>query len=199
MTDALSLLAATHGLEDRTGTSPDGLSERYVYSPEMDYRYAFGRWWGQPDLATTDVWVLLNPATGDTEMRRRPTLERCISRSRAAGSTGLLILNLFAFRHTKPTELSTVLDPVGPANDEALRVLTSAAPRTIAAWGGSGGALGSSRSRQVRSLLVRPLCLGTTRFGEPRHPLYVPVGTALTPWTMPPEREAWSPDITGQG
>jgi hypothetical protein len=68
----------------------------------MMFRYAFGRWWGNTDLATTAIWVLLNPATGDTEQRHRPTLERCISRSRAAGHTGLVIVNLFAFRDTNP-------------------------------------------------------------------------------------------------
>ena len=74
MDDAFAALAARHGLEDRAGTSPDGLLERYLYSPDMTYRCAFGRWWDEPDLATSDVWVLLNPATGDTEQRRRPTL-----------------------------------------------------------------------------------------------------------------------------
>jgi hypothetical protein len=78
--DVFAGLAAQLGLEDRRGTSPEGLPERYLYSPDMAYRYGFGRWWGDQDLATTDLWVLLNPATGDTEQRRRPTLERCITR-----------------------------------------------------------------------------------------------------------------------
>ena len=80
----------------------------------MVFRYAFGRWWGNTDLATTAIWVLLNPATGDTEQRHRPTLERCISRSRAAGHTGLVIVNLFAFRDTNPRNLRAAADAVGP-------------------------------------------------------------------------------------
>ena len=174
-------LAARHGLEDRTGTSPDGLPERYLYSPDMAHRYAFGRWWGDRDLTTTDVWVLLNPATGDTEQRRRPTLERCIARSRGAGRSGLVIVNLFAHRHTDPRTLRHAADPVGPANDDVLRSLTTAAPTTIAAWGAHGRLHG--RSRAVGSLLDRPLCLGTTRHGEPRHPLYVAGDAPLVPWT----------------
>ena len=181
--DAFGGLAARHGLEDRRGTSPDGLPERYLYSPDLTYRYAFGRWWGDPDLATSDVWVLLNPATGDTEQRRRPTLEKCIRRSRDAGRSGPVIVNLFAYRHTDPNQLQSAADPVGPANDDVLRVLTAGAPRTVAAWGSHGSLHG--RSRAVAPLLDHPHCLGTTRHGEPRHPLYVPADTPLVPWTAP--------------
>jgi hypothetical protein len=181
--DVFAMLAARHGLEDRKGMSPEGLPERYLYSPDMAYRYGFGRWWGDEGLATTDVWVLLNPATGDTEQRRRPTLERRINRSRGTGHSGLVILNLFAHRHTDPKTLQQVADPIGPANDDALRRLTAAATRTIVAWGAGGSLRG--RSRAVAPLLDQPLCLGTTRRGEPRHPLYVAGDAPLKPWIAP--------------
>lgn len=180
MTDPISELAASYSLEDRRTVSLAGLPERYLYSPDMTYRYAFSRWWGPEDVGTTDVWVMLNPATGDTEQRHRPTLERCVARSHADGRHGVLILNLFAYRHTDPKELARAVDPVGPVNDEVLRQLTGAASRTIAAWGSRGRLL--HRGREVRSLLRDPLCLGTTRHGEPRHPLYVPAATSLVPW-----------------
>lgn len=41
--DLFAALASEHNLLDRIGTSPDGLHERYLYSHNMDYRYAFGR------------------------------------------------------------------------------------------------------------------------------------------------------------
>jgi len=182
-TDLFAALACEHNLLDRIGTSLDGLSERYLYSHNMDYRYAFGRWWGLADPSTSDVWVLLNPATGDTELRRRPTLDRCLARSRADGQTGVIIVNLFAHRDTNPKALKAAADPVGPENDDALRALTRAGARTVAAWG-SGGSL-HDRSTKVASLIDHPLCLGTTRRGQPRHPLYVPGGTPLVPWTAP--------------
>lgn len=180
MTDTLGRLASGNGLTDQASLSPDGLPERYLYSPDMVFRYAFGRWWGNADLATTAIWVLLNPATGDTERRRRPTLERCMSRSRAAGHTGLVIVNLFAFRDTNPHSLRSAPDAVGPANDEVLRAITKAGAQTIAAWGAHGRLRG--RSGRVGPLLDSPMCLGTTQRGEPRHPLYVPVDTQLVPW-----------------
>lgn len=180
MADLLVDLAVDLGLDHRRDKSRDGLSERYLYSADMEYRYAFGRWWGQEDLASTVVWVLLNPATGDTERRRRPTLERCIAWSRADFS-GLLIVNLFAYRATDPRVLRVASDPVGVANDDALRRITADAPRTIVAWGSRGRLRG--RSSAVASVLTTPMCLGTTKRGEPRHPLYVPSGTPLFPWT----------------
>jgi hypothetical protein len=179
VTDLLAKLAVDHDLDHRRGESSGGLSEQYLYSADMQYRYAFGRWWGQEDLASTAVWVLLNPATGDTERRRRPTLERCIAWSRADFS-GLLIVNLFAFRITDPKVLRNVLDPVGVANHDSLRRITADAPRTIVAWGSRGRLLGRSSAAAIQ--LTTPLCLGTTKRGEPRHPLYVPAGTPLSPW-----------------
>lgn len=135
---------------------------------------------GGSDLASTAIWVLLNPATGDTEQRSRPTLERCISRARSADHDGLVIVNLFAFRDTNPRNLRSVPDAIGPANDEVLRVLTAAGAATIAAWGAHGRLRG--RSADVGPLMHSPLCLGTTKRGEPRHPLYVPASSQLVPW-----------------
>lgn len=183
MDDTFARLASDHNLQDRHGPSTEEVSDRYLYSPDMEFRYAFGRWWGDADLATAAIWVLLNPATGDTEQRHRPTLERCIARSRAAGHTGLVVVNLFAFRDTDPRNLRTARDAVGPSNDEVLRVMTSAGAQTIAAWGASGRLNG--RSAQVGPLLDSPMCLGTTRRGEPRHPLYVAADTLLVPWVPP--------------
>ncbi|WP_167761762.1 DUF1643 domain-containing protein [Blastococcus sp. CT_GayMR19] len=181
MDDAFATPAADHGLEDREGSAPDGLPERYLYSPDRVFRYAFGRWWGDVDLAKTAIWVLLNPATGDTDRRPRPTLNRCIARSRALAANGLVIVNLFAFRHTDPKQLRAADDPIGPANDEALKVLTGAGLETIAAWGAHGRLKG--RSQEVAPLLSHPRCLGTTSRGEPRHPLYVAADAPLIPWT----------------
>ena len=72
MTDTFARLAFANDLLVVDGVSSDGLQEKYLYSPDMVFRYAFGRWWGELNLATTAVWVLLNPATGDTERRPGP-------------------------------------------------------------------------------------------------------------------------------
>lgn len=102
--DTLGRLAGDHRLIDQMGLSPEGLQERYLFSPDMVFRYVFGRWWGDPDLATSAIWVLLNPATGDTEQRPRPTLQRCISWSRAAGYTGLVIVKSVRLSRYQPAK-----------------------------------------------------------------------------------------------
>jgi len=185
--DLFGTLADEYELLDVEGESPEGWHERYLYSPDKQYRYAFGRWWGDQNLATTTAWVGLNPATGDSEGRRRPTLDRCISWSQSWNSTGLIIVNLFAYRHTDPKALNHAVDPVGPHNDSTLVAMSNACERTVAAWGAQGRLL--DRSSTVRSLLANLDCLGTTNRGEPRHPLYVPATAArvaLPPRQVPP-------------
>jgi hypothetical protein len=179
----LRTFAAERGLRYEARSPVDGLSDCSVYSPDMAYRYAFARWWDADGPLV--LWVGVNPGKGDTEHRRRPTLERCVGWSREWGAGGLAFANLFAARHNTPAGLRGLADPVGPHNDAALVVLGEVAWRTVAAWGTGGRLLG--RSRAVAPLLVAPVCLGVTASGEPRHPLYVPGGTAAVPWTGVPE------------
>lgn len=136
--DAFQQLAADHGLTDVHGISPLGLPERYLYSADMAYRYAFGRWWGEEDLEQSAVWVMLNPATGDTDGKKRPTLDRAVARSKEWKAHGIVVVNLFAYRGTNPAVLNSVADPIGPANDHVLQLVTSLGLRTVAALGKQG-------------------------------------------------------------
>lgn len=158
-----------------------GYVDHAVYSDDLLYRYFFERRW---DAGEAAVWVLLNPATGDTDGKPRPTLGRCISRSREWGYGAVQIVNLFAFRATKPADLLTADDPIGQYGDDYLDGVTTAAPRVVAAWGGHGALL--DRGRTVMARLPRgTVCLGLTRTLQPRHPLYVPLSAdvlALNPW-----------------
>jgi hypothetical protein len=178
----LQELASQYGLLYEFVESSDGRhKDAYLFSDAAKkYRYAFARWW-EPK-GCLDLWIMLNPGKGDTERRRRPTIERCIKWSRAHGSAGLIFGNLFAARHNKPAELRKTADPVGAHNDEILKVLSKVANRTIVAWGGMG--LLRDRAACVVPLLSKPLCLGITKSGQPRHPLYVRGATRLQPWPV---------------
>src|SRR5450631_3952314 len=133
--ETLEQLAAKHDLLCCKKQSPDGLSEIYLYSPEVPYRYryAFARWWRADGPLV--LWVMLNPALGDTEQRQRPTLDRCITESKLKGAGGVIIANLFAARHNKPKALRTDPKPVGPHNDAVLTELSTLAKHTFVAWG----------------------------------------------------------------
>jgi len=155
-------------------------SDSYIYSRDMRYRYAFARCWEADGPLI--LWVGVNPAKGDTEQRRRPTVERCIAWSRSWGAAGLIFANLFAARHNRPVDLRSTLDPVGPHNDEVLRELSAIAERTVLAWGNWGRLHG--RGKDSAHLFNQPLCLGVTAKGQPRHPLYVRGNTTLERWSV---------------
>ena len=115
---------------------------------------------------------MLNPSTA-TEAANDPTIERCERRSRAMGFGALDVVNLFAFRATRPADLHAAADPVGPDCDRVLLEAAGQAGLIVAGWGVHGARGG--RDRQVAQMLTgfAVACLGTTKAGQPRHPLYV--------------------------
>jgi hypothetical protein len=142
------------------------------------YRYSLSRQWD--DSRPGIVWIMLNPSTADAEADD-PTIRRCIGFSKAWGYGSLTVVNLFGLRATHPMDIRGHHDPVGPANDQHVRMAVKEARRVIVAWGAVGSALGvgnqPTRERVMLSLLaeagVIPYCLKTTKEGQPWHPLYV--------------------------
>jgi hypothetical protein len=124
---------------------------------------------------------MLNPSTADAE-RDDPTIRRCIGFSQAWGFGSAEIVNLFALRATDPGVLRVHADPVGPETDDHILSAAARAEVVIAAWGAFGFA--TSRAEHVLSLLSnkRLHCLGRTRSGAPRHPLYLPKGARRRPF-----------------
>lgn len=145
------------------------------------HRYLLTRRWSDAPPLT---FCMLNPSTADA-FATDPTAERCLRRARREGAGGLVIVNLFALRATDPTTLASADDRIGLHGDAFLNWhLATATGPVIVAWG-AHGALGG-RGREVLHLLraaaVVPLCLGVTKVGHPRHPLYVKADTELAPY-----------------
>lgn len=160
-----------------------------TFSACRTYRYALTRQWNDRPLA---VFVMLNPSTADA-FTEDATIRRCVGFARSWTAGGILVLNLFALRATDPKLLYGHADPVGPDNDDVIATHLAAdepVGPVIAAWG-VHGVLGG-RGERVASLLrargARPLCLGLTKDGHPRHPLYVPASTAAV--DLPEGRDA---------
>jgi hypothetical protein len=129
---------------------------------------------------------MLNPSVAD-EVRNDPTIRKCQGFQARWGHGGSCeVVNLFALRATDPRELSKHPDPVGAENDEHLRraadEVVSAKGRIVVAWGAHRFA--RRRAEEVRRIYwpFRLDCLGTTKDGSPRHPLYVPYSQPLVPW-----------------
>jgi hypothetical protein len=136
------------------------------------YRYYLGRCWDNklPVLS----FIMLNPSTADAEIDDH-TIRRCIGFAKLNGFGGIAVVNLFAFRATEPSELYLTPDPFGPDNVEHLKDIlffsNQGKTKIVAAWGAHKAVADFKALSQLRGA---PLyCLGKTKDGHPRHPLYV--------------------------
>lgn len=80
-------------------------------------------------------------------------------------------MNLFAFRATDPLLMKMQDDPIGPENDRHLTEVAAMCEARVACWGVHG--VYRNRADDVLKLIDGWKCLGTTKDGFPRHPLYV--------------------------
>jgi hypothetical protein len=148
------------------------------YSADGTYRWSYERRWAP---GGTLCWVGLNPGTGDRDAGPRPTLRKVVGWAKREGCAAVTVVNLFSYRSTDPRALgATPIDIVGERTDETIRAASRGAQVTLAAWGANS--IVKHRSRDVAGMLVNPQCVGLTKDGEPRHPLYVAAVTPLTPY-----------------
>lgn len=149
-----------------------------VISPCGLYRFRLERVWD--DSKPTCGLFMLNPSRADWE-QDDPTIRRGVGFSKREGCGALVVGNLYNFRATKPVELLRADDPLGPDADmylrEALAVIDGP---VIAGWGAHPMAV--RRAAEVAKILgPRAMCLGKTKDGHPRHPLYVRADKELEP------------------
>lgn len=148
------------------------------------YRYVLTRSWGGDPREL--VWIMLNPSVADAAADD-PTIRRVRSFSQAAGFQGFSVVNLYATISTIPTclwEMRRAGDIIGPHNDLYIHDAVRLARQAVCAW----GALASPHMRARASEVLRLIgpatlhCLGTTKAGHPRHPLYVRGNQPLVPF-----------------
>jgi hypothetical protein len=149
-------------------------------SPCGTYRYRLRRWWNERPERWA-LWIMLNPSTADA-IQDDPTIRRCIGFSKAWGLDGLMVGNVFALRATDPKELRNVRDPYGPGNGTHLYAMAQLAEIVICGWGASDFVSQTHVSCLLRDLDKPTFCLGTTKAGHPRHPLYVASATERQPF-----------------
>lgn len=140
------------------------------FSDDRAHRYTLWRIWNKdkPFVA----FIGLNPSTAD-EIKNDSTITRCENFAFEWKYGGLFMLNIFAFRATDPRRMKAAPDPVGPDNDAHILRVADKAGLIVAAWGNHGEFL--DRGREVCQLLdAREIhCLGITKAGTPKHPLYL--------------------------
>ena len=125
------------------------------------------------------TFIGLNPSTAD-EASNDQTTRRCIGFARSWGYSRMNLVNVYAFRATNPPTRSRRLTiSVGPDNQEVIQEILLISNLVICAWGTFGA---GPNADDVRALVSAPHCLGRTRLGAPRHPLYVNARTTPTPF-----------------
>lgn len=143
------------------------------------YRYFLVREWGK---GLRLGFIMLNPSTAD-EASDDPTIRRCVSFARREGFSGIVVLNLFAFRTPYPNKLCSAADPVGPDNNTFIAQAKEFASKFVLAWGSTQF---QDRIRQVVKILrdtgTELVCLGHNKDGSPKHPLYVRSDAPLVPY-----------------
>lgn len=137
------------------------------------YRYSLTREWKRDDNTSRFlgcVFVMLNPSTADAKVDD-PTIRRCIAFANREGYDRLTVVNLCAYRATNPKDLPTDARVAeGPENYRHVRDAVLNAGLVVCAWGAN------ARPDRLRPELYREgsvWCLGKTKDGHPRHPLYV--------------------------
>lgn len=150
------------------------------------YRFRLWRRWKSGFYARPTLgFVMLNPSTAD-HAEDDPTIRRCIGFAKDNGFSAIHVVNLFAWRATDPDELKSAEDPVGRLNDSFIENAALSSSRLVAAWGAAKVPRIEERAEKAATIawdVGRPLvCLGTTKAGAPRHPLYLPKSATFQEW-----------------
>lgn len=158
-------------VDDRAGAELDD---------EREYRWRLWREWDAEK--PTCAFLMLNPSTAD-ETEDDQTIRRCVDYAKRWGYGRLEVVNLFAYRASKPEELRTVEDPIGSKNDDVLREVCDPGTFVVAAWGGFDEY--RDRAIEVAEMLdVEIHALGTTKGGHPLHPSRQPADLDPVPWEV---------------
>lgn len=141
------------------------------------WRYGLERWLNMTSTRTV-AFFGLNPSVADHEIDD-PTIRREVGFTRAWGFARYLKGNVYALRSTDPKALYSAVDPVGPRNRATLKALMDRADLIVAAWGANKLHPAAIEIAQMILADPRTRCLGVTKGGAPKHPLYLAKTTPL--------------------
>ena len=161
------------------------------------YRYRLERLIRSPGGKVVG-FCLHNPSTAD-HIVDDATTRRGIAFATAWGASKLIFVNVWAGVATRPKDLWSLDDPIGPENDLHLQNVAAEVRSSdglmVVAWGtvsvpAKARAAAGKRLQLVEDLLRAEGCdllaLGVTLSGQPRHPLYLRQTTTPQPWNSRP-------------
>lgn len=163
------------------------------------HRYWLSKRLTKKQVKKTTVWLMLNPSKATAKVTDL-TFLKCIGFSKNLGAHELIIVNLFAMRSTSPLALwdkGNMTNIIGYHNDYMInKAITRANHGLIFAFGQppNGSWAKAVWSTRVvgcwdiaKSLDKKPMCLGKTKDGWPRHPSRLAYDTDLEKWKLPKE------------
>ena len=147
-------------------------------SADRVYRYLLIRTWNNPGTNNGFAMLIgLNPSTAD-ETQNDPTIRRDIGLLKALNYSGLIKVNLYGYRATKPAEMLAARNPVGADNDRLIESMLPLVNRVYAVWGRVDDLRTRQRAHTIHGLIVRSKkavwCFRETKDGHPSHTLYLP-------------------------
>ena len=152
-------------------------------SPDGKYRFTLTRQVGCSKRTVT--FCMLNPSYADAERNDR-TISKCMGFAERWGFGRLIVVNLSPFRATKPRDLFAEGEEppqIWATNISAIAHVLDHSEIVVMAYGNHGARL--RRGMRVISELQRTcpnsemFCLGTTKYGHPKHPRPLPYATEL--------------------
>jgi len=158
----------------KVDTEPSGA----VFTDDRTHRLYLWRRWD-----STRPWVMficLNPSTA-AEGFNDPTVRRCIGFAVKWGYGGIFMCNVFTLVSTDPKKLN-VETPIAIGASLAMRVIRGRCGIAVAGWGNLITQVreGEERVERIKRELSPLHCLGVTKLGHPKHPLYLPYTANLT-------------------
>lgn len=154
------------------------------------YRHWLSRFWNDDDHQSRwsecfepyALWIGINPSTAEADVDD-PTIRKEMHFTRAMGLSGYVKCNVMDYRTTYPVELLRPgVQPCSNENHHTIKRLADNAAVIVAAWGVLDKPL-RHLATSVTLMLSdkRLMCMGLTKDGSPRHPLYlrndsVPIG-----------------------
>jgi hypothetical protein len=156
-----------------------------IFDASEQYRYLLWRVWDTTLPAV--MFIGLNPSTANHE-KSDPTCTRERRFAIRWGYGAYVKGNLYGYRATKPKDMQAQNDPTGPRNYAYILKALSHPDvlGVIAAWGSNARltdemTLWEAWDHHDDSRLEMK-CLGTTKHGMPKHPLYISADTEPAPF-----------------
>jgi hypothetical protein len=161
-----------------------GVQGAAQFSECGQYRHWLARYWGESPTDDYALWIGLNPSTAEADCDD-PTIRREIEFTRREGLRGYRKVNLFDYRATNPKALlAPGVRPCSAENYATIaRLSWPSCCLVVAAWGAAPTPLRYHVTYLLTLLAGRRIvCLGVTKDGSPRHPLYVRGDAPLVEW-----------------